>query len=915
MLPAYLERDHDRRLRDHLLDAARGERTTLVLVRGSSCTGKTRTAFEAVRVCLPDWRLVRPKTPEGLLALLDAGLLPRTVLWLDEAQNHLRGTDGEEAAAALHRRLEDPGPVVILGTLWPEYHRDLTATPHRGRAATKDPHVNARALLAQAVLVDVPASFATESLRVPLVHRDPALATAALTSTGGKIAQTLAAGPQLVDHYEQATAPHGPYGRAVITAALDARRLGHASPLPAALLEAAAPGYLTAEQRAAADPGTWFARALDYARETVRGVAAALEPVADPDGMGPLPGVHQLSDYLHHHARTARRYVFPPESFWIAVRDLAAGAADLYGLADAARVRGRRRIADELYRRAADAGEPEALAALAKSREEVGDGEGAERYARLTADAGAPGFLTVLAQNRAERGDAQGAERLYRLAADAGEPYALLQLAQECEEVGDAEGADRFARRAADAGEPFVLMVLASMGSLRTRAGDAEGAERLFRLAADGGEPGALAEMAWLRLEAGDTEGARQYARLTARADGPWARMSPWYYDGESADGEEQARYAREAADAGAPRSLRTKAEERERAGDPEGAERFARLAADVGAPGVLDALASARERAGDTEGAELLWQRAAEAGHPAAQQKLARLRANADDAEAAERFSWAPSDPAHILVGLTALVMDNAGLREPDLSDTFRVRQLHELDPDVRDDVLSTELATLIVELAGLREWAREAERAERLCRLAADAGSTFLMKLATLRAEIGDAASAEQLYRLAADAGEHRALVPLARLREKAGDAAHAEQLYRRATDAGEHRVLANLADERWRAGDTASAERLYRLIADTGDSHALTMLMHLRKQAGDMVGAQRFAEQAGSLLLLAELREKAGDAAHAERLYQLAADGGTTEWDALARLRAKAGDVEGAQQLRRFGLEVDGSPARPW
>ncbi|MFW6725149.1 hypothetical protein ACHZ98_34460 [Streptomyces sp. MAR4 CNY-716] len=32
-------------------------------------------------------------------------------------------------------------------------------------------------------------------------------------------------------------------------------------------------------------------------------------------------------------------------------------------------------------------------------------------------------------------------------------------------------------------------------------------------------------------------------------------------------------------------------------------------------------------------------------------------------------------------------------------------------------------------------------------------------------------------------------------------------------------------------------------------------------------------------------------------------------------LARLREEAGDAGGAERLRRFGLEADGSQARPW
>ncbi|MFF0706193.1 tetratricopeptide repeat protein [Streptomyces tendae] len=472
---------------------------TLVLVRGESCTGKTRTAFEAIRACLKDWQLVFPKNARRLLALLDANALaPRTVLWLNEAQNFLTGTDAEEAAAALHSRLEQPGPVVILGTLWPEYHRNLTATPEPG----KDAHPNARALLNQVKPVDVPTSFTTTALGNSLVHRDRSLATAVSTSTGGRITQTLAAGPQLVDHYQQATS-HSPYGHAIITTAMDARRLGHTSPLPAALLKAAAPGYLTEQQRAAADPDTWFAHALDYAREKVKGVVAALEPVANPEGMGALPDIYHLSDYLDHYARTIRRYAFPPDSFWTAARDHAACTADLEALAEAADQRGLYRIAADLYERAANAGGTGALTELAWRRGRAGDLEGAEQLYQRAIDAGDTGALTELAQLRQRAGDLDGAERLAQRAADAGDTGPLVELAWRRGEAGDLDGAERLAQRAADAGNINALVRLAWR---REEAGDLDGAERLAQRAADIGGREALMRLARLRNRAGEAK-------------------------------------------------------------------------------------------------------------------------------------------------------------------------------------------------------------------------------------------------------------------------------------------------------------------------------------------------------------------------------------------------------------------------
>lgn len=484
-----------------------------MLVRGESCTGKTRASFEAIRACLNDWQLVFPKNARRLLDLLDAdALAPRTVLWLDEAQNFLAGTDAEETAAALRSRLEQPGPVVLLGTMWPEYHRTLTTTPKPG----KDPYPNARALLNQVKPVDVPVSFTPAALRNSLIHRDRSLATAVSTSAGGRIAQTLAAGPQLVDHYHQA-AGHSPHGHAVITTAMDARRLGHTSPLPAAFLKAAAPGYLTEQQRAAADPDTWFAHALDYARERVKGVVAALEPVADPDGMGAVPDIHRLSDYLDHHARTIRFHTFPPDSFWAAARDHAAGTSDLEALAEAADRRGRYRIAADLYQRAAAAGGTGALAELAWRRGRAGDLDGAEHLYQRAIDAGDTGALAQLAQLRERTGDLDGAEPLAQRAADAGDAGPLVELAWRRGEAGDLDGAERLAQRAADAGNINALVRLARR---REEAGDLAGAQRLARRAADIGGRDALVRLARARERAGDTDGAKRWRRFGLKADG-----------------------------------------------------------------------------------------------------------------------------------------------------------------------------------------------------------------------------------------------------------------------------------------------------------------------------------------------------------------------------------------------------------
>ncbi|MFC9795568.1 hypothetical protein ACFVJI_23355 [Streptomyces sp. NPDC127584] len=776
VLPGYVEREHDRRLRGRLLAAAGSERAALVLVRGTSCSGKTRTAFEAVRTCLPGWNLVFPKSAEGLLALLEAGApAPRTVLWLNEAQNHLHGISGEEAAAALRSRLEKPGPFVVLGTLWPEYHRGLT-TPPRPGAGTRDDHPHARALLSTAVLVDVPAAFTGPSLQDPLVRRDPSLAAAARTSDGGRILQTLAAGPQLVDHYQQATDPHGAYGHAVITAAMDARRLGHTSPLPAALLEAAAPGYLTERQRADADPGAWFAQALSYARERIKAVAAALEPVANPDGMGPAPGLFRLNDYLDHHARTARRYAVPPASFWNAVRDHAAGTSDLTAVARSAKARSRYRIAAQLYQRAADGGDPAALVELSRLHARMGKHAEAERLAERAADAGRTDALRELAHRRTSDGDTAGAERLFRRAADRGDHQALSQSAWQRKRAGDAAGAERLWQRAADAGHSFALPEL---GQLREQAGDIAGALRVWQQVAETGEPSALVELGRLHWAEGDI----------ARAEGMF----------------------QQAADAGLLYALRDWGRLRARAGDAAGAERLFQRAADCGDPVALQALGKRYEDAGDAAVAERFWERAAEEGSLEAILEMVARRRAAGDLAGAEGFAQQAAD------GGWPSALAELGQLHRAYGDDAAAERLLQRAADAGDK-------EALLQLMWVREESGTTAEATRVAQRAADAGDLMpLRKLAIHRQMPWIAESAEPLWQHLADAGDTSALVALGKLRLRAGDAAGAERLWRSAADVGDLEALSELGRLRGRTVDPAVMEGVRRFGLEADGSPA--------------------------------------------------------------------------------------------
>ncbi|MEE1774570.1 hypothetical protein PUR25_00380, partial [Streptomyces sp. JV181] len=103
-------------------------------------------------------------------------------------------------------------------------------------------------------------------------------------------------------------------------------------------------------------------------------------PTTDASTIKPPPAgpVFRLSDYLEQNARTTRRRLCPPASFWHAAHTHLTHPDDLNHLADAAGDRHRLQWSRYLLQRAGDRGSTKALAHLAQIYEEAGDRDGAE---------------------------------------------------------------------------------------------------------------------------------------------------------------------------------------------------------------------------------------------------------------------------------------------------------------------------------------------------------------------------------------------------------------------------------------------------------------------------------------------------------------------------------------------------------
>jgi len=315
-VPPYVERDFAAELRSSL------ERNGFTLLVGESAAGKTRAAFEAMRLMLGGFRFVMPASREAFAELLPSlDTAGNYVVWLDDIERFL-GTGGL-TLSVLHRLLLPPARTVMLATMRShEYDRYRDRAEGDAAGAERDIWREGRAVLRQAYVIHVNRRWtAQETIRAQVHASDFRLAQALASADRFGIAESLAAGPELAEVWRDAWAPgRHSRGAALVAAAVGARQAGYHRPIPQAVLERMHAGYLAERGGPDLRPES-LQEAMQWARApTFPGAANSLLIGSAEDGylafdyLIDLPGASNMPDAswsaLAEHATGHDAYLF-----------------------------------------------------------------------------------------------------------------------------------------------------------------------------------------------------------------------------------------------------------------------------------------------------------------------------------------------------------------------------------------------------------------------------------------------------------------------------------------------------------------------------------------------------------------------------------------------------------------------------
>lgn len=508
-LPRYLPRTIDGPLRSAL--TSRSTTGGMVILKGNSAWGKSRSMLEAVSQVLDDWSIVAPSKASDVRDLVESGMpLRRTVIWLDELIDFLTGSDPLMRETV--QRAVDKG-AILVGTIWKDDFAALTIPPkkrtmegsdtsgHSSGSSGVDVLADARAILTATYrdLVEMPRGLDADEAAVAsaLAKQDPRWAQAVADSGELSPIQVLAAAPQLLERYRS---PDDEVGGIVLRTAVALLAMEHPPPVPSGLLRRVA--QVSIPPTLELEPDRWFEEALDWARRPVRGTIAPLK--AYRRGAGESEGFVS-PDLLVSAAREDGQLLDYVDLDLLIAHATAEACASVgsfflfrYGEAEAR----------PLLRRAVEQGVARAFLPYGLLSIQAGRAGEAEEWFRKAAEAGSTvAFFNLGLLLSGQVGREGEAEEWYCKAADAGDTDAAVNLGNLLSDQEGREGeAEEWYRKAADAGEPDAAHNLGNLLSDQGREGEAE---EWYRKAIEAGSIDALNNLGDLLMKQGRYAEAR----------------------------------------------------------------------------------------------------------------------------------------------------------------------------------------------------------------------------------------------------------------------------------------------------------------------------------------------------------------------------------------------------------------------
>lgn len=741
-VPPYVERDADKKVRQGLteLSLAGG----LLLILGDSTAGKSRAAYEALQVVIPDHRVYVPRTPGDVHWVVsstsDEPEPEPFAIWLDDFETYL----GPSGITSQDLNLFRSRKVVAIATLRTEQYRRLraggeAAHTEDGRLSSIDRIMNQ----VEPIVMDRKWTSA-EIERAGAIADDSRIADAVRHQDVYGIAEYLAAGPKLMQEWRLAwAAGENPRGAALVAAAVDLARIGITIDLSLSTIAELHHSYLDDAGGALLRPEA-MGTAISWATRRSYGVTSLLLPGTKED-------TYRAFDYLPDALERDRKAHPISDETWIFGKVFAADRSDLLlSMGLAARAHSRLNEAAELLQMSAEMGHTDSYVYLARVLLKLDRPGEAEEWFRKAAEAGDLAAVSSLGYLLEEQLRRDEALVWHRTAAEANDPFAAYHVGWLLEQMHNLSEAEDWYRKAIAADAQYAAVAL---GYLLIARGRYTEAEKVFRAALSKGAAGAIGGIAVALTEQGLHEDAEEWFKRSVDDGELNARLNYGLYLVHRKRRKEALALFREAFDSGDVRAAANLGAALED-DDPDEALRLYRVAAESGfSRGALNLGIFLAAHDNDAE-AEPWLRKAATMGETVI--PLVRLLERKDLAAAREE--------AEQLLATAAKGGDRPAARE------LGIRHRDKGDP------------------ASAAEW---------LAVAAAEGDLVTNCELAALYVDAGDPDEAIRRYKISAAGGHTHAECAIGRLELRQGKLKEAEASFRNAFKAGHEHAASELVD----------------------------------------------------------------------------------------------------------------------